>query len=98
GLVVEARQGRHCYLMLAGPEVAEAVEAMSLVVPTRPAASSLRGRRHDEELVAGRTCYRHLAGRLGVGLADEWRAAGLITESWELTNAGRGFFAGLGID
>ena len=98
GLVVEARQGRHCYVTLAGPPVAHAIEAMSLATPTRPAAPSLRGGRHDQELAAGRTCYRHLAGRLGVGLVEEWQAAELIAEGWQLTDAGRSWFAGLGID
>lgn len=98
GLVNEARQGRHCYLTMAGPQVAQAVEAMSLASRTRPAASSLRGRRHDDELVAGRTCYRHLAGRLGVTLLADWRTAGFVTGGWELTATGRSWFTSLGID
>lgn len=98
GLVTEARQGRHCYLTLAGPTVADAIEAMSLATLTRPATSSLRGRRHDDELAAGRTCYRHLAGRLGVGLVDEWQTAGFVTDSWELTAPGRDWFTSLGVD
>lgn len=98
GLLVEYRQGRHCYLTLAGPRVAAAVEAMSLASRTHPATSSLRGHRHDEELAAGRTCYRHLAGRLGVDLLDRWTAAELVTDAWELTDAGRASFSGLGVD
>lgn len=98
GLVSESRQGRHCYLTLAGPQVAGAVEAMALASQTRPAASSLRGRRHDDALAAGRTCYRHLAGRLGVGLLERWLADGLLTEGWELTDAGRDYFRDLEVD
>lgn len=98
GLVCEARQGRHCYLTLAGPNVAGAIEAMSLASGTSPPANSLRGHRHDDELVVGRTCYRHLAGRLGVMLVDGWMTAGFITDPWELTDSGRDWFTGLGID
>lgn len=98
GLVNEARQGRHCYLTLAGPQVAHAVEAMSLASGTSPPANSLRGRRHDDELVFGRTCYRHLAGRLGVTLLVDWRTRGFITDEWELTTTGRSWFTSLGID
>lgn len=97
-LISESRQGRHCYLTLAGPQVAGAVEAMALASRTRPAARSLRGRKHDDELAAGRTCYRHLAGRLGVGLLKRWLVDGLITEGWELTDAGRDYFRDLGVD
>lgn len=52
----------------------------------------------DAELAAGRTCYRHLAGELGVGLLDDWLARGLVTPTFELTDAGRAWFAGLGVD
>lgn len=98
GLVCEARQGRHCYVTLAGPQVAIAVEAMSLASETSPRANSLRGHRHDAEVVAGRTCYRHLAGRLGVTLLDGWLTAGFIADGWELTDSGRDWFTALGID
>lgn len=98
GLLTESRQGRHCYLTLAGPNVAEAIEAMSLATSVRPATPSLRGRRHDGELAAGRTCYRHLAGRLGVGLIDAWQTAGIVTGGWELTDDGQNWFTRLGVD
>lgn len=97
-LVVEARQGRHCYLTLAGPQVAHAMEAMSLASRTRPCANSLRAHRNDDELTAGRTCYRHLAGRLGVDLLDAWLTAGFVSDEWALTDAGRNWFAALGVD
>lgn len=98
GMVDETRQGRHCYVTLAGSDVAEALEAMCLVTGTRPAARSLHGRRHDQELVAGRTCYRHLAGRLGVSLLDGMLDEGFLTARWDLTEAGRSWFVGLGVD
>lgn len=98
GLLAESRQGRHCYLSLAGPEVAHAVEAMSLVAAIRPATPSLRGQREDAELAAGRTCYRHLAGRLGVELLAGWRDAGFVTAGWELSGTGRDWFTALGIE
>ncbi len=98
GVVTQRRQGRHRYLTLAGPQVAAAVEAMALVVPTRPAGSSLRARRSDAELANGRTCYRHLAGRLGVAITDGWRRAGLLTAQWSVTAEGRAWFEGIGVD
>lgn len=92
GLVDCIRQGRHSYVTLAGQQVADLVESMGLLADIRPATSSLHGQRHDQELAAGRTCYRHLAGRLGVGLADAWLAGGMLTESWTLTATGMTWF------
>lgn len=40
-------------------------------------------------LLVGRTCYSHLAGRLGVKLADLFLDRGWLSASWELTDAGR---------
>lgn len=98
GLLTEARQGRHRYLTLAGSQIAEALEAIALVSPMRPAANSLRAHRYDDELAAGRTCYRHLAGRLGVSLLEGWITSGLLTEAWDITRKGYDWFAQLDID
>lgn len=98
GLITQVRQGRHTYVTLAGDDVANAIEALNLIARTDAPTTDLRGQRADRELVEGRTCYRHLAGQLGVDLADQWRAAGLVTPAWELTEAGRDWFEGHGVD
>lgn len=97
GLVTHTRQGRRSYINLAGSNVAEAIEAMSRAAGTRPASYNLRGQRYDNELAQGRTCYRHLAGRLGVDLVDFWTVSGMLTPTWTLTAAGMEWFEGLGI-
>lgn len=97
GLVVLERQGRHGYVRLAGREVAEALESVSLLAPVEPAATSLRAQRADAELVAGRTCYQHLAGLLGVGLTQAWIDTLLVVD-WGLTPAGSEWFTQHGID
>ena len=68
GFLVVAERGRHRYYEPAGAAVAEAVEALSRVAPQRP-ARSLREATRSELLREARTCYDHLAGRLGVELA-----------------------------
>lgn len=68
GLLDAVRQGRHRYHRIASPQVAAMLESLMLVAaqnPTRPAIS-----RVDPLLRAGRTCYSHLAGRLGVAICD----------------------------
>jgi DNA-binding transcriptional ArsR family regulator len=98
GLVTQTRQGRHSYLSLSGNHVAEVVESMCRAAGVAPATRSLRGQRYDAELAEGRTCYRHLAGRLGVGLADRWIADGVIGTDWSLTDAGAAWFGALDIE
>ena len=70
GLLAVAKQGRHRYYRLAGPAVAHAVETMSeLAIEVFPSP----GRRVMPEVAPlrrARTCYDHLAGRLGVALAE----------------------------
>jgi DNA-binding transcriptional ArsR family regulator len=68
GFLVVTDRGRHRYYELAGAEVAEAVEALARVAPRQP-ARSLREANRSELLREARTCYDHLAGRLGVELA-----------------------------
>jgi len=69
GLLAVAKQGRHRYYRLAGPAVAHAVETLSdLAIRVFP--SPRRVMSEDAPLRRARTCYDHLAGRLGVALAD----------------------------
>ena len=65
GLLTVHPQGRHRYFRLAGPEVGELVEALARVAPPAP-VRSLRQATRAEALRDARTCYDHLAGRLGV--------------------------------
>ena len=68
GLLRVERHGRHRYHRLAGDAVARAFESLSLLT-TRPvrSASTDPG---DVAFRRARTCYRHLAGELGVQLVD----------------------------
>jgi DNA-binding transcriptional ArsR family regulator len=77
GLIRVERSGRHRYFRLAGPEVAEAVEALARVAPARP-VRSLRQATHAKSIRQARTCYDHLAGRLGVALCDALLEAGIV--------------------
>ncbi len=79
GLIAVARQGRHRYYRLAGPEVAAAIEALGLISPALP-VRTLRRSREAAALAEARTCYDHLAGRAGVELLDGMLRRGLIKE------------------
>jgi hypothetical protein len=55
----------------------------------------------DERLRFARTCYDHLAGRLGVAIADALVVNGRVVlddDGGEVTEAGRRFFCDFGLD
>jgi len=95
GLLVLERLGRHHYFRLAGEEVADALEAMALL---RPPARRVRPSPERVELIEARTCYLHLAGRLGVAWLDTLERRGLIHLSdgaLAMTSKGTAQFASL---
>ncbi|HEX4705527.1 MAG TPA: metalloregulator ArsR/SmtB family transcription factor [Pseudonocardiaceae bacterium] len=98
GFVATVRQGRHRYVRLADQRVAELIERLSehaeLSAP-RTLRASLRVRR----LAFARTCYDHLAGRLGVALRDGMLRTGLFdrTAGLAMTEDGTRVFAELGV-
>ena len=102
GLITVVKQGRHRYHRLASPAVAQMMESIMQVASGLEATRRPRpvGPR-DAALRKGRTCYDHLAGELGVALADALVGgdyveldddAGLVTES------GMALFDRLGIE
>lgn len=101
GLVQVRQQGRHRYHQLAGPEVAAVLEALARVAPRVP-VRSLRQHREAAVLGEARTCYDHLAGRLGVELCEALLAAAVLRavdeRDHELTEHGEEVLARLGID
>jgi DNA-binding transcriptional ArsR family regulator len=97
GLVSVVQQGRYRYHRLATPQVAQMLESLMLV-----AAGTLTPRTgpRDVSLRTARTCYDHIAGQLGVGIADGMKRQGLIEiddDAGVLTGSGGDFLAHLGI-
>lgn len=89
-LVTCLPQGRHRYYRLSSPQVAAALEsiaALALDAPPRQRATP----RVPPEMQLARTCYNHIAGRLGVRIADALIASDALvldTDGGELTAAG----------
>jgi DNA-binding transcriptional ArsR family regulator len=69
GLVASERRGSRRIVKLTSHEVADALEALSTIAPTR-AQIGLRRSERARALEAARTCYDHLAGALGVALTE----------------------------
>jgi DNA-binding transcriptional ArsR family regulator len=95
GLLTVASRGRHRYYALAGPQVAELLEAVARVAPAEP-VTSLRAGPRAHALRYGRHCYDHLAGRLGVAVADALVVA--RDDDLEVTVAGATKLAAIGVD
>ena len=94
------QQGRHRYFRLASPLVGQMLEAvMAVAGPQEPrTGAAWRG---SEALRTARTCYDHLAGRLGVALADALTGAGhvaLTPDGGEVTDRGLAFLRDFGAD
>ncbi|MEV6199619.1 winged helix-turn-helix domain-containing protein [Streptomyces sp. NPDC051771] len=100
GLLAEERSGRHRYVRLADPGVAEMIEALAARAPHRVApVRSLTAARRRRDLAFARVCFDHLAGSLAVAITDAMTAEGLL--SWDhgpaLTTAGADWLTRLGI-
>lgn len=98
-LIVPAQQGRHRYFKLAGAHVAAMIESISAVTAIAP--PRLRPIRIDDTMRQARMCYDHVAGRLGVVMADALREHGHVefaTDGGVVTPSGEAFFAKFGID
>jgi DNA-binding transcriptional ArsR family regulator len=105
GMVTVETEGRHRYYRLARPEVAAVLEALQGLAPPVRALDEPRSP-EARRLRAARSCYDHLAGRLGVAIAAAMEARGLLSvpantpvgKFCDITDAGRQWLADLGID
>lgn len=102
GLLTEERQGRHRYVRLADARAAGLVEDLAAQVRVPAAAvrpRSLRESSAASAMARGRTCYDHLAGRLGIALTDALTLRGLLRQDtgFALTAAGVEWFAAAGM-
>jgi DNA-binding transcriptional ArsR family regulator len=94
------KQGRHRYFRLSGEDVAEVLEGL-MGLAARTGHLRLKVGPKDPALREARICYDHLAGDMGVWAFDRLRAKGLVAgedREVHVTDAGRGFFGGIGID
>ncbi|MEV4598907.1 helix-turn-helix transcriptional regulator [Amycolatopsis sp. NPDC049253] len=78
GLVRVTESGRRRLHRLAGPEVAQLVEALAALAPPRLPAN-LQPDLPTNELLEARVCYGHLGGRLGVTIAARLHEDGVVS-------------------
>jgi DNA-binding transcriptional ArsR family regulator len=83
-LVKVLSQGKHRFYSLGGPDVADALETLSVL------AGGTRAKfvpRTPSPLRAARTCYDHIAGMLGVALHDRFKELGRLSDGATAQNA-----------
>lgn len=100
GLVTVATRGRNRLFALSNREIADALEAIGRIAPARPVRSLRSAHRYDA-IRDARTCYDHLAGRLGVGLTERMMAKRFLMKGnsgFDLSRAGAGWLAELDVD
>jgi len=100
GLVTREKSGRHNYYRLASPEIANALEHLAVQTANiNPPAQSVRKARTP--IQNARMCYDHIAGRLGVSIADALVKKGALIAldtDYELTPKGEALFETWGIN
>jgi DNA-binding transcriptional ArsR family regulator len=100
GLISATASGRHRYFRLASPKVVQMLESIvTVAVDNRPRYRPLS--REAAALRDARVCYDHLAGVLGVRIAEAMTRRGYLVledEGGRVTDSGQHFLRGLGID
>lgn len=99
-LVNVEKHGRHRYFQLANGEVARILESFLAISPP-PEVRSLKQSSQVKLLREARTCYDHLAGKLGVDLTESMLNAGYLDKEereFVVTPKGEQFFTDFGLD
>lgn len=99
-LVICEKNGRFRYFRLANDEVANTLEIFMSISPP-PEVRSLTQSSQLKRLENARTCYDHLAGRVGVKITNLMQEAGYIernNKKFIVTAKGEFFFRDLGVD
>ncbi|MTH98369.1 helix-turn-helix transcriptional regulator [Roseibium sp. RKSG952] len=102
GLLSQAKQGRHRYFTLAGPEVGAALEGL-MGLAARKGHLRTRTGPKDPALRTARVCYDHLAGDLAVRIFDSLHERAFLSITTDkgglgLSDTGVRFAEDFGID
>lgn len=99
-LICVEKQGRHKYYRFSSKEVAYAVEAMANLIP-KPENTLKKETEKYPPIKYCRTCYDHLAGKIGVALTDSLLEQKIIlnkNDVFEISSDGKKWFSDFGIN
>jgi len=100
-LLAVTQKRRNRYYRITSPLVAKMLESIKAVAAIETPARYRPRSAQDDALRFARTCYDHVAGKLGVAIADALVTARFIVlteEGGEVTKAGARFFAQFGAE
>lgn len=100
-LLTVTQKRRNRYYRIASPLVAKMLESIKAVAAIETPARHQPRSNQDEQLRMARTCYDHLAGRLGVAVADALVSKGYVVladDGGEVTTSGAHFLTDFGMD
>lgn len=99
-LLCVEKQGRHKYYRFSNKEVAYALEAMANLVPKTEVSSKNKTENYPP-IKFCRTCYDHLAGKIGVALTDSLLEQKIVVEknnAFVISKEGEKWFSDFGIN
>lgn len=91
-------QGRHKYYKISSPEVASAIEGIANLIPKDKHRKIFT---NDSNIKNCRTCYDHLAGKIGVAITEKLLSENYLelqNNVYLITEQGEIFFKKFGID
>ena len=100
GLLCVERQGRHRYYKFSRKDIAYGIEAMANLIPYTETTKSIPGE-NNSPIKYCRTCYDHLAGKVGVLITDSLIQQKIIvdkTNSFTVSARGQKWFSNLDIN
>jgi len=93
-------QGRHKYYKFARKDIAYAIEALANLIPPNVSKKEIKTGGENPEKFC-RTCYDHLAGKVGVSITESLLEQRIIItdgSNFEVSNDGEKWFLDFGID
>lgn len=87
-------QGRHKYYKFSNKDIAYAIEALANLIPPAKVTKTVK----ENPVTHCRTCYDHLAGKVGVLITDSLLQQKIIDPDFEVSKKGEKWFAAFGID
>lgn len=100
GILMASREGRHKYYRIPTATVARAVEALQIVASPRVMVRKI-ARSPVNPFSFARTCYDHLAGKLGVEVTAALRGLNVIRpdgDCYDVTDSGHSWLLEFGVD
>ncbi|NPC93009.1 helix-turn-helix transcriptional regulator [Bacillus sp. WMMC1349] len=100
GILSIEKHGKHSYYRLSNSEISQILESLLVITPQEK-IMPFRQPSQSSEFGCARTCYDHLAGKLGVAITNSLLDKGYLIKNemhFHITKTGQSFFTKFGIN